>query len=111
MFPVKREDILSGIKEAEANARSMIESAGIARESRVSQARLEAGRIVSKAEADARKQADAALEKAVSEIKKECDSLLQGGLKDIELYCGKARKNLPKARELLLKGFEEASSA
>lgn len=108
---MRREEIISAIKQAEGNARAMVESARASSERQIAEARREAERMVADAGAAATRQADAAVEKARSEIRGECDSLLQGGLKDIELCREKARNRIPRARELLLKGFEGAFRA
>lgn len=105
---MKREDIISAIKQAEGEARSIIESARLAKEDKVSGARGEAGKILAEAHEKARKSSDAAVEKALSEIRAECGALLQSGLNEAELYSEKSKKSLPKASELLLRSFEEA---
>jgi len=105
---MKREDIISAIKQTEGEARSIIESARLEKEKKVSEARSAAETILADAQKTARRSYDSAVEKALSEVQAECSTLLQSGLNEVELSSEKSKKNLPKASELLLRSFEEA---
>lgn len=100
-----RDDILSKIKKAEAEAKAGVQQAMEAKEKRIADATTEAANIVRTAETEAQDYYDKSISKASSDIKAKKQSMIQGGMKNVDSMQSSASAKLDKAVEYLLKEF------
>ena len=100
-----RDDILSKIKSAEAQARVAVQQALEEKEKKIAAATTEAMNLVKSAETDARDYYDKSVAKAESDVKVKKQSIIQSGDKSVASMSGSASAKLDKAVEYLLKEF------
>ncbi len=100
-----RDDILSKIKQAEANARAGVQQAMDEKEKKTAAATIEAGNIVKTAEAEAQEYYDKSITKADADVKAKKQSIIQSGSKNVSSLSGSASAKLDKAVEYLMKEF------
>jgi V/A-type H+-transporting ATPase subunit G/H len=100
-----RDDILSKIKSAEAEARTAVQQALEAKERKIADATTEAMNLVKSAEIEAQDYYDKSVAKAESDVKVKKQSIIQSGDKNVTSMSGSAGAKLDKAVEYLLKEF------
>jgi V/A-type H+-transporting ATPase subunit G/H len=100
-----RDDILSEIKQAEANAKAAVQRAEEEREKRMADATTEATNIVKGAEAGAQDYYDKSIANAESDVRTKKQSIIESGTKNVSSMSGSASTKLDKAVEYLLKEF------
>jgi V/A-type H+-transporting ATPase subunit G/H len=106
-----KDKILSEIKDAEGNARIMVENGVKSKQDRINSARAEAREILKQAEADAHRSAQNAIKSAEETITSEKEIIIRAGRAESEAITKKASSNVDKAVELLLTEFERAVHA
>ncbi|MDK2834054.1 MAG: V/A-type H+/Na+-transporting ATPase subunit [Methanolobus sp.] len=106
-----KEKILSEIKEAEGNARKMVENGAKSKQDRINSARAEAREIMKQAEADAHRSAQNAIKSAEETISSEKQEIIKAGLAEAEATKVKASSNVDNAVNMLLTEFERAVHA
>ncbi|MCJ7445395.1 MAG: hypothetical protein MUO26_12875 [Methanotrichaceae archaeon] len=100
-----RDDILSEIKQAEADARASVQQALEEKDKKIAAATTEAGNLVRTAEAESQDYYDKSLAKAADEIKNKKQSIIQSGNANVSSLGNKAISNLDGAVEHLMKEF------
>ena len=100
-----RDDILSKIKTAEAEARTAVQRALEEKEKKIAAATTEAVNLVKSAETDAQDYYDKSVAKAESDVKVKKQSIIQSGEKNVNSMSGSASAKLDKAVEYLMKEF------
>jgi V/A-type H+/Na+-transporting ATPase subunit G/H len=100
-----RDDILSKIKTAEAEARTAVQRALEEKEKKIAAATTEAVNLVKSAETDAQDYYDKSVAKAESDVKVKKHSIIQSGEKNVNSMSGSASAKLDKAVEYLMKEF------
>ncbi|NTV27689.1 MAG: ATP synthase archaeal subunit H [Methanothrix sp.] len=100
-----RDDILSKIKAAEAEARTAVQRALEEKEKKIAAATTEAVNLVKSAETDAQDYYDKSVAKAESDVKVKKQSIIQSGEKNVNSMSGSASAKLDKAVEYLMKEF------
>ncbi len=100
-----RDDILSKIKTAEAEARTAVQRALEEKEKKIAAATTEAVNLVKSAETDAQDYYDKSVAKAESDVKTKKQSIIQSGEKNVNSMSGSASAKLDKAVEYLMKEF------
>ncbi|HEX7445760.1 MAG TPA: ATP synthase archaeal subunit H [Methanothrix sp.] len=100
-----RDDILSKIKTAEAEARTAVQRALEEKEKKIAAATTEAVNLVKSAETDAQDYYDKSVAKAESDVKIKKQSIIQSGEKNVNSMSGSASAKLDKAVEYLMKEF------
>ena len=100
-----RDDILSKIKTAEAEARTAVQRALEEKEKKIAAATTEAVNLVKSAEADAQDYYDKSVAKAESDVKTKKQSIIQSGEKNVNSLSGSASAKLDKAVEYLMQEF------
>lgn len=100
-----RDDILSKIKTAEAEARTAVQRALEEKEKKIAAATTEAVNLVKSAETDAQDYYDKSVAKAESDVKTKKQSIIQSGEKNVNSMSGSASTKLDKAVEYLMKEF------
>jgi len=100
-----RDDILSKIKAAEAQAKAAVQQALEEKEKKIAAATTEAGNLVKSAETDAQDYYDKSIAKAEADVKAKKQSIIQSGEKNVSSLSGSASTKLDKAVEYLLKEF------
>ena len=100
-----RDDILSKIKTAEAEARTAVQRALEEKEKKIAAATTEAVNLVKSAETDAQDYYDKSVAKAESDVKVKKQSIIQSGEKNVNSMSGSASAKLDKAVEYLIKEF------
>jgi V/A-type H+-transporting ATPase subunit G/H len=100
-----RDDILSKIKAAEAEAKAAVQRAMEEKEKKIAAAATEAGNIVKSAETDAQDYYDKSIAKAESDVKAKKQTIIQSGTKNVSSLSGSASTKLDKAVEYLMKEF------
>lgn len=106
-----KDKILSDIKEAEGNARRMVEEGIKQKNDRIASARSEAREILKQAEIDAQTSAKSAQKSAEESIAFEKEKLLQNGRAESDLITRTAESKSEKAVQNLLIEFERAIHA
>ena len=108
---MSRTDILVEIKEAEANAKVIIEKAEADRKTAIANARRDSVDNIQTSEVKAKASSEAQLaeERKVLGVKRE--ELLEEGRKEAEKLAGSAGKKMPKVKEFLNEEFERALDA
>ena len=100
-----RDDILSKIKAAEAEAKAAVQRALEEKEKKIAAATTEAGNLVRSAETDAQDYYDKSIAKAEADVKVKKQSIIQSGEKNVSSLRGSASTKLDKAVEYLMKEF------
>ena len=100
-----RDDILSKIKTAEAEARTAVQRALEEKEKKIAAATTEAVNLVKSAETDAQDYYDKSVAKAESDVKTKKQSIIQSGEKNVNSLSGSASAKLDKAVEYLMQEF------
>lgn len=104
-------EILSQIKKAEEDARSIILQANDAKASAVLEAKGQSRGLVDKSVKEAADASDKKIAEAKKQIKLEKDKLLKEGLAGAEAIKSETANNIPKATEYLLEQFERTIHA
>jgi len=100
-----REDILSKIKAAEAEARASVQRAMEEKEKKIADATTEATNIVRTAETTAQEYYDKSIAQAEADVKSKKESIVASGAKNVSSMSSSASTKLDKAVEYLLKEF------
>ena len=100
-----RDDILSKIKTAEAEARTAVQRVLEEKEKKIAAATTEAVNLVKSAEIEAQDYYDKSVAKAESDVKTKKQSIIQSGDKNVNSMSGSASAKLDKAVEYLMKEF------
>ncbi len=100
-----RDDILSKIKAAEAEARSAVQRALEEKEKKIAAATTESANLVKSAEVEANDYHDKSVAKAEADVKVKKQSIVQSGAKNVDSMSGSASTKLDKAVEYLMKEF------
>jgi V/A-type H+-transporting ATPase subunit G/H len=100
-----REDILSRIKAAEAEARASVQRAMEDKEKKIADATTEAANIVRTAETTAQEYYDKSIAQAEADVKSKKESIVGSGAKNVSSMSSSASTKLDKAVEYLLKEF------
>jgi V/A-type H+-transporting ATPase subunit G/H len=100
-----RDDILSKIKAAEAEARAAVQRALEEKEKKIAAATTEAGNLVKSAETDAQDYYDKSIAKAEADVKAKKQSIIESGEKNVSSLRGSASTKLDEAVEYLMKEF------
>jgi V/A-type H+-transporting ATPase subunit G/H len=100
-----RDDILSKIKTAEAEARTAVQRVLEEKDKKIAAATTEAVNLVKSAETDAQDYYDKSVAKAESEVKTKKQTIIQSGEKNVNSLSGSASAKLDKAVEYLMKEF------
>ena len=100
-----RDEILSKIKSAEADAKAAVQRALEEKDKKIAAATTEAANLVKSAEIDAQDYYDKSVAKAESDVKAKKQSIIQSGDKNVASMSGSASAKLDKAVEHLLKEF------
>ncbi|HOU70198.1 MAG: ATP synthase archaeal subunit H [Methanothrix sp.] len=100
-----RDDILSKIKSAEAEAKAAVQRALEEKEQKIAAATTEAANLVKSAEIEAQDYFDKSVAKAESDVKTKKASIVSSGEKNVSSLSGSANAKLDKAVEYLLKEF------
>jgi V/A-type H+-transporting ATPase subunit G/H len=100
-----RDDILSKIKTAEAEARTAVQRVLEEKDKKIAAATTEAVNLVKSAETDAQDYYDKSVAKAEGEVKIKKQTIIQNGEKNVNSLSGSASAKLDKAVEYLMKEF------
>ena len=100
-----RDDILSKIKTAEAEARTAVQRVLEEKDKKIAAATTEAVNLVKSAETDAQDNYDKRVAKAEGEVKTKKQTIIQSGEKNVNSLSGSASAKLDKAVEYLMKEF------
>jgi V/A-type H+-transporting ATPase subunit G/H len=100
-----RDDILSKIKSAEAEAKAAVQRALDEKEKKIAAATTEAANLVKSAETDAQDYYEKSVAKADSDVKVKKSSIVSSGEKNVSSMSGSANARLDKAVEYLMKEF------
>ena len=100
-----REDILSKIKSAEAEARASVQRAMDEKEKKIADATIEAANIVRTAETNSQEYYDKSIAQAEADVKSKKESIVASGAKNVSSMSSNANTKLDKAVEYLLKEF------
>jgi len=100
-----RDDILSRIKTAEADAKAAVQRALEEKQKRIADATSEAANIVKTAEAEAQDYYEKSVAKAEADVKAKKQTIISSGSKNVSSMSSSAGAKLDKAVEYLLKEF------
>ena len=100
-----RDDILSKIKSAEAEARNAVQQVLEEKEKKIAAATTESANLVKSAEVEANDYHDKSVAKAEADVKTKKQSIIQSGAKNVNSMSGNASTKLDKAVEYLMKEF------
>lgn len=106
-----KEKILSEIKEAEDNARKMIDDGKKRKNDRIASARAEAREIIKQAEADAQKSAQSAMRSAEASIASDRVKIIEDGVREAGSIAKSASSRIDEAVKLIVNEFERAIHA
>ncbi len=106
-----RDEILSEIKRAEEEAKSLVASANEMRNKKISEALVQSKEIIRKAEEEAREYAESEISKARKIIKEEREKIIRKGIEEAEMIKMRSKKNIPDATKFILTEFERAANA
>ena len=104
-------EILSDIKQAEDEARTMVVRAHEDRNKKVNEAKSQAREILKSAEEEAAQYFVSEINKAKNESKIEKEKLTKKGYQEAEEIKSKARKNISYATKFILTEFESVANA
>jgi V/A-type H+-transporting ATPase subunit G/H len=100
-----RDDILSKIKMAEAEAGTAVQQVLEEKEKKIAAATTEAMNLVKSAEIESQDYYDKSVAKAESDVTAKKQSIIQNGEKNVNSLSGSASAKLDKAVEYLMKEF------
>jgi V/A-type H+/Na+-transporting ATPase subunit G/H len=100
-----RDDILSKIKAAEADARASVQRAMEDKDKKIADATTEAANIVRTAETTSQEYYDKSITTAEADVKSKKESIVGSGAKNVSSMSNSASAKLDKAVEYLLKEF------
>jgi V/A-type H+-transporting ATPase subunit G/H len=100
-----RDDILSRIKTAEAEAKAAVQQALDGKEKKLADATSEAANIVKTADAEAQDYYEKSISKAEADVKSKKETIIDSGSKNVSSMASSAGSKLDKAVEYLLKEF------
>jgi V/A-type H+-transporting ATPase subunit G/H len=106
-----RDDILSKIKQAEAEAKASVQRAMEEKDRKIAEATTEAANIAVTAETDAQEFYEKSIAKAEAEVKGKKQGIISGGMKNVSSMSSSAGAKLDKAVEYLVKEFMGLSHA
>jgi len=106
-----KEKILSEIKEAEDNARNMVDDGKKRKSDRIASARAEAREIIKQAEEDAQKSAQSAMKSAEESITSDKAKIIEDGNSEAASIAGSTSSKIDDAVELIVNEFERAIHA
>ncbi len=106
-----RDEILSEIKKAENDAKTMVAAANEAKNRKMAEAGAQAREIIRNAEEEARKYAEAEISAARKKIKEEREKIIEKGIEEASQVKKKATNNVAKATNHILTEFERAVDA
>ncbi|AFV24704.1 H(+)-transporting ATP synthase, subunit H [Methanolobus psychrophilus R15] len=106
-----KDKILSEIKDAEGNARKIVENGIKSKHDRINNARAEAREIIKQAEADAHRSAQNAIKSSEEAVALEREEIIRAGKNDAEAIAIKSSSKVDKAVDMLLTEFERAVHA
>jgi len=100
-----RDDILSRIKQAEAEARAGVQKAMEEKDKKIADATAEAANIIKSAEAESQEYYDKSVAKSEADVKTKKQSIIQSGEKNVGSLSNSASAKLDNAVEYLMKEF------
>lgn len=103
-----KNEILSEIKKAEGNAKSMVDEAIDSKNKSISAARAESREVLKQAEIDARKTAQDSFKEGEKKILEERDKIVSDGQQNALAMSQKAQANIDNAVNYLIQEFERA---
>lgn len=106
-----KDTILQEIKEAEANARKMVDDALKEKANRIAKARVEARDIIKEAGVDAHKSSQNTLRSAENELNVEKEQIISNGRTDADNVSINSRDKIDEAVENLINEFERVIHA
>ncbi len=106
-----KEKILSEIKEAEDNARKMVDDGKKRKNDRIASARAEAREIIKQAEVDAQKSAQSAMKSAEESIASDKAKIIGNGESEAKSIGSSASSNVDEAVKVIINEFERAIHA
>ncbi|WMW22287.1 ATP synthase archaeal subunit H [Methanolobus mangrovi] len=106
-----KEKILSEIKEAEDNARKMVDDGNKRKNDRIASARAEAREIIKQAEVDAQKSAQSAMKSAEESIASDKAKIIENGENEAKFIASSASSNVDEAVKVIINEFERAIHA
>ncbi len=106
-----RVEILSEIKKAEDDAKTLVSRALDTKNQKVAEAKVLSKDSIIKAEEEALAYAESQLKAAREEIKKVKDELVRNGNLQAQVAKEKAKKNTDKAVKFILSEFEKVANA
>lgn len=104
-------NILSQIKKAEEDTRTMISEANEAKAKKVLEAKNRSRELINEAKNESAVIADSKISQAKEEIKSEKEKMLKEGITAAESIKSKANSNVVKATEYLVEQFERSMHA
>jgi V/A-type H+-transporting ATPase subunit G/H len=106
-----KEKILSEIKEAEDNARKMVDDGKKSKNDRIASARAEAREIIKQAEVDAQNSAQSAMRSAEESIASDKAKIIEDGNNEAGAVAGSTSSKVDEAVELIINEFERTIHA
>ncbi len=106
-----RDEILSEIKKAENDAKTMVAASNESKNRKMAEAGAQAREIIRKAEEDARKYAESEISAARKKIKEEREKIIEKGIDEASQVKKKAKNNVANATNYILTEFERAVDA
>ncbi len=100
-----RHEILSRIKQAEADAKASVQQALQEKDKRIADATTEAANIVRTAEAEAQAFYEKELAKAEGDVKAKKQAIISEGMRKVDALRSSASAKLDKAVEYIMKEF------
>ncbi len=104
-------EILSEIKRAEDDTKTMVAKANEAKNREISEAKMRSKEIIRKTEEEALQSAESEINKAREQIQKEKEKIIEKGFLDASVIKRNAQKNTSKATKFILTEFERAADA
>ncbi len=104
-------EILSEIKRAEDEVKTLVAGANEAKNKKMSEAQAQSREIIRKAGEEARKNAESEINAARKKIREEREKIIQKGVQEASEIKKKAKKNVAKATEYILTEFERTVDA
>ncbi len=106
-----REETLTEIKRAEEDAKASVARAIELKNRKISDANSQSREIIKKAEEDARSGADSDIKEQKKLIRADREKVVQKGVSDALEMKNKTKKNIEKATQFILTGFERTADA
>ncbi len=106
-----RAEILSEIKLAEEEAKRVVIKSNEAKIQKISEAKAQSKEIIKKAEEEAALYSASEINKSREKFKKDREMIVEKGIREAEDAKIRARRNIPKAAEIILAEFERAANA